>query len=252
MVFQQIERDISAFIDSQRSRFSIERNNKFATQYSKIAIYREYLEIVSIRYATQNESFIRIAKCRREEMQLNPGEQSSNHALTENEVRLLKEQFEVTVQLHLEIESFFLFAKILLDHIASAFQFYFNQARDMSLRSHDKLVKNLSKFCAQKNLASPPKSLLRLAEELKSTVCDFRDYAIAHDRELSEHGCTVWSLETEQTTIARPAWNQDQLQSKPIPEILPVIDSYLGEMLEYIKSNEGKAHGLEVVSNASH
>ena len=56
----------------------------------------------------------------------------------------------MTGQLHLEIESYYLFSKIMLDKIVHALEFYFGQGRKKSLDSHDGLVKNSASYVARK------------------------------------------------------------------------------------------------------
>src|SRR5689334_1122524 len=49
-------------------------------------------------------------------------------------------------RVHLEIESFYVFAKILLDRFAQLIQLFFGPARDLSLSSHHKLSNNIEQF----------------------------------------------------------------------------------------------------------
>ncbi len=64
----------------------------------------------------------------------------SGDAFTKEESAFLDQGPVLFNQLHLEIESFDLFAKIFLDKIANFLEFYFESARGLSLDSHDQLV----------------------------------------------------------------------------------------------------------------
>jgi len=82
--------------------------------------------------------------------------------------------------LQLEIESFYLFAKILLDKVAHFVEFYFGQGQGCSLVSQDQFVKNLPTHAALKGI----KFTDRFAETmktLKQDISDHRDYQIAHE-----------------------------------------------------------------------
>jgi hypothetical protein len=68
------------------------------------------------------------------------------HPFSQEQAMLYEEDAQLAVLVHLEIESSYLFAKILLDKIAHAFEFYFGPSCKKSLDSHDSLVKNFTAY----------------------------------------------------------------------------------------------------------
>ena len=68
------------------------------------------------------------------------------YELTEEDTTEWERQSQLTTELHLEIETFHLFAKILLDHAARFIERYFGKSRGLSLDSHDDLVKRIEGF----------------------------------------------------------------------------------------------------------
>ena len=80
--------------------------------------------------------------------------------------------------LYLRIETFYVFAKVLLDKLAQAVQGFFGHARGASLSRHSKLRANLGVYASLKNL-SPPVQILELAESLDPIVA-FRDEYVVH------------------------------------------------------------------------
>jgi hypothetical protein len=81
----------------------------------------------------------------------------------------------------LEVESFYLFAKILLDKIARAIEFYFGPQRGLALDSHDDLVRRFQRY-GQAKVLEAPLGLLTSAQSLREKVSDFRDQYIAHEK----------------------------------------------------------------------
>jgi hypothetical protein len=133
----------------ERERFADEDNNKFAMSFSQISRYSAFLDVILKRYEDASRQLFQNTKALQET--LLPGQNpvsSSQMALHEEGVRL-------TILVHLEIESFYLFAKILLDKVARSLEFYFGQEREKSLDSHDDLVKNFESYAGAKSLTLP-------------------------------------------------------------------------------------------------
>jgi hypothetical protein len=56
---------------------------------------------------------------------------------------LMSQSQGLTSDLHLEIESYYVFAKIILDDVARAIEYYFGPHRGLALDSHDGLAKRM-------------------------------------------------------------------------------------------------------------
>jgi hypothetical protein len=108
-----------------------------------------------------------------------------------------------------------LFAKILLDKIARAIEFYFGTVPD----SHDDFVKHLDRYVRAKDL-SLPRGFKQDLQGLKREISDFRDYQIAHEKspdstsaeekaEYPELGC----FRTEGVTRVEPVCDYAGLKS---------------------------------------
>jgi hypothetical protein len=111
--------------------------------------------------------------------------------------------------LHLEIESFYLFAKILLDKIAHALEFYFGLGRKKSLDSHDGLVKNFAQYAEVKCLTLPS-DFMTIAARLKTDVSDYRDYEIAHEKSPRRMSGTVFDAEGRMRIVATSLYPTEQ------------------------------------------
>src|SRR6266496_248045 len=118
---------LTDFISSERERFANEDNNKFAMSFSQISRCSAFLDVIIERYEEASQQFFQNTKS----MQATrlPG----THPMTSEQIALHNEGVRLTLLLHLEIESFYLFAKIFLDKIAHALEFYFGQVRKKPL-----------------------------------------------------------------------------------------------------------------------
>jgi hypothetical protein len=117
--------------------------------------------------------------------------------------------------LHLDIESFYLFAKIYLDKIAHAFEFYFGPGRGKSMDSHDQLVKNFPAYAKEKGLTLPS-DLMSIATRLKSDISDYRDYEIAHEKSPRRLSGTVFDTEGKMRIIATHLYPTKKDQQKGV------------------------------------
>jgi hypothetical protein len=138
---------LSDFVSSERKRFANEDNNKFAIGFSQISRYHLFLSLILKRYEEASRAFFENTNAM--QATLLPG----THRLTDAQVKLREDGVRLSALVHLEIESYYLFAKICLDKIARALEFYFGQGRGKSLDSHDQLVKNFAAYAAEKRLA---------------------------------------------------------------------------------------------------
>jgi hypothetical protein len=140
-----------------------------------------------------------------------------------------------------------LFAKILLDKIAHSLEFYFGQARNLSLDSHDQLAKNLISYATQKGL-SLPSGFIALAGKLKTDISDYRDYEIAHEKSPRRMSATLLDNDGKMRIAGLnlyPTAKDRQIETKKLHDLLSDIDSYIRQMIELMESNQEKTR-LEI------
>lgn len=164
--------------------------------------------------------------------------------LTTEEVALLEEGGRLVAELHLDIESFYLFAKILLDNVAHAIEFYFGPARSCSMDSHDVWVKGLDRYPAAQELKPISDRMRVLATELKADVSDYRDYQIAYEKSPRTMKATMFSLDGADVRIVNtrlyPTERDVNTESKPPSTMIGVIDEYIDELILFIESNRDR------------
>jgi hypothetical protein len=103
------------------------------------------------------------------------------------------------MRVQLEIETFYLFSKILLDKLSNLIERYFGSARSLSLASHDRLVKHINGYLELKHLQSLSERHVDLVREMRERVSDFRDYHNAHDQSNRPRSLS-WSRDDPTTT----------------------------------------------------
>lgn len=229
---------LSDFISVERARFENRYNNMFSFTFSEILRYYDYLQIILSKYKSISEKFADNFKAMQTAFK-------GNGTVNDEQMKLLLNNRDIHTRLHLEIESFYLFAKILLDKIAIALQFYFGSARGLPLSSHDKLTKNFEGYLAVKRLTNDPK-LLEEIKKLKEDISDFRDKQIQHIQDFRQgrviratgfdgSGNTRISL-----TTLYPTEKDKQYDSRLLPEMLTEIEGYISQVIELIENNRDK------------
>jgi hypothetical protein len=163
--------------------------------------------------------------------------------LTPEEVVELENNAHLQIVLHFEIESFFLFAKILLDKIAQCIEDFFGPARGASLRSHDKWCKAIDTYVQAKQLVVPP-GIHKTIYRLRFLVADYRDKQITHFQNPRAFFATfITADDTTQIGIDAlyPKEDERVITSPPVNEVYGLIEDYVGQMMRLIDSNRSRA-----------
>lgn len=228
------------FINSERNRFENRQNNMFSFTFSEISRYYVYLQIIHERYKSVSKEFADNTKATQDSFQA-----GGSGTVNDEQMRLLAESQDITARLHLEIEAFYLFAKILLDKVSLAIQFYFGSARSLSLASHDNLTKHIEAYAKVKML-SIDQELIDNIKRLKEDISDFRDYQIQHipdhrqGRTLRATGFDALGNTRILMTSLYPTEKDKQYDSKLIPEMLSDIEKYITQVIDSIEKNKDK------------
>jgi hypothetical protein len=224
------------FTWSERNRFSARDNNLFAFSLSQVTRYYQFLTILIERHKDTSKSYAEIHK--KYQDSISPGAND----FTREQVQMLEDSGKLLPILHLEIESFYLFAKILLDKVAHFLEFYFGQERKLSFDSHDKLTKNILPYSKAKALIIPS-YLIEIVQSLKTDISDHRDYEIAHEKSPRTIRGTSMTWEGEvsiMSTQLYPTTSVKQAQTKPLTGLLGEINIYLDKIMEMILNNQDR------------
>ena len=227
---------LSEFISTERERFDDEDNNRFAIGFSQISRYQLFLSLILERYEEVSQRFIENQKAT--QALLLPG----THKMTAEHMALHEAGVRLMAMLHLEIETFYLFATIYLDKISRALEFYFGQGRGNSLDSHDQLVKNFVAYADEKGL-SIPANFMDFAVMLKRDVSDFRDYQISHEKNPRRLNATMFDNEGNvwmAGTSLYPKEKDQQVESKVLKQMMQDLDLYIDSVISLLRANINK------------
>jgi hypothetical protein len=223
----------------ERSNYETRDNNRFALSLAEVSKYRRFLSIILGRYQTASQE---VASQIKRLTSLASGE------ATTIESAVLVEFEEMNTRLHLEIESFYVFAKILLNKIALFIQYYFGQAHSCSLASHHKFTKCYERYGELQGLVYP-EGLSQSLVFLQEKVCNFRDKQISHLQNFRAMKATTFGLSDMgnlRLGVAGYLYPRDgELERLPdvsmsLPELLDAVDTYIEQVIELVKTNRDK------------
>jgi len=215
---------LSKFVSAERDRYEVHDGNRFAVALAQAARYYDFLLIIIARYEVINDKFVVKQKALMAEIS------GADGTMSAEQMALLDELGQLTTRVHLEIESFYVFAKILLDKIARFIETYFGQAHGCSLASHDKLTKSNERFRAAKGLVYPPGFTDSLVF-LKEQIADYRDKQVEHLRNPRIVKATSHTYPTE---------HDEQVESEKLPELLKAINTYIQQVAELVTMNRDR------------
>ncbi len=222
--------DLIPFVEEYRGKLAPEHGQVFHVALQGIWTYNEFLRVIRGRFETADRALL-----------------SSVQALMGNidrwsrveRLEAIKVQHGHEIDLHLQIESFYLFAKVLLDKVARFLQFFFGEIRAKPLTSHDQLAKRLPDYVRARGLILPL-GFEEAVNGLKRDVADFRDYYIAHEQSPRTQRGTMWrGEEPGQLTLARvySKPTEQQIVSSSVPGLMREIEAYLGLLQELLSEN---------------
>jgi hypothetical protein len=223
---------------AEREHYASDSANRLVASWQQAAKYYEYLEVVVGRHATESQQLVSSLASVDNSLHGRSGDMSPE------QVALIRASGRLSILVHLEIESYYTFAKILLDKLALVIQDYFGAERGHSLVSHDKLRKGIVNFAEKKRLALPS-DLVLLLDELQRRVVDYRDKQINHSYNqrllrytiFDMHGDTrIGGVEVYPTNTS----SSNFPSSESIPQLTERIDVYIDRVMELISSNRDR------------
>ena len=235
----QIGTTFGAFVGSERELYEDDHNNKVAMSLSQVTRYLRFVDIVHSRYAEVSKSCAQASRRRFGENK----QKSGTGILTADEIDQLTQEAELFERLHLEIESFFIFATIALDKIAHFVEDYFGPARGLSLKSHGKWHKSVTNFAREKGIQLPEQMPFTM-ESLQRQVIDHRDKHVTHQRNPRTMFATYGTADDAMrigTTHLYPRGSDAQAKSPHVDDVVANLDSYVKQLMALIVTNRAKS-----------
>jgi len=158
-------------------------------------------------------------------------------------MRLMEESSLLMTLVHLEIESFYLFAKIFLDNVTRFLYVYFGQVEGVSLKSHHNLAVHHKRYCEVKSLVVP-QGLSESIMLLKERICDYRDEEITHEMSLRTIKGTAWGASRDARIVGGTLYPREgdrRATSEELPQLMDAINLYIRQVIMLVQSNKDKS-----------
>ena len=132
--------DLSNFINKERERFETRENNLFANSFKEIIRYHNFLKIILRRYKLLVSENAKVFYEFQESIDKSPG----SHRETDKQAEIRRKMTELAEEIHSEVESFYMFFKILVDKISFSVQYYFGKSRKVKMSGHHSMVEKFN------------------------------------------------------------------------------------------------------------
>jgi hypothetical protein len=228
----------SRFLVAERDRLGWRVGDLPMLRLSQVVETLHRLELILADYEAARVAFWANLKNRRP--MIEEGGEGSR-PLTPAEVDLLRQAREVNALLHLRIETFYVFAKILLDQIALTVRDFFGPAVGLKLSKHSELRRNLAAYAEQKGLRAVPASLGLLIEQVSGDIADFRDRYVAHDANPRRFRGTMFTRATGETALHVSSMlpkegEEGGVISLTPPKLIETLDAYVDAVISYFET----------------
>jgi hypothetical protein len=236
---------LHAFIEARLRHRDTRGVNLLNSSLSAWLRYYGFLEIIRSRYEQMSTPYVEAVKLQMERTKADVviGQPSSRY-LTQEELLEMQRLGQVAQRLHLDIESFYVFANILLDRIASTFRYYFWRKPQWN---HRQLVQRIAKICEEKPLSAVPIDILTIPADLQRHVVNYRNTRIEHVEEPRFQFATMWNSDKKAKiypTLLYPEQGEVeslQYSTGDINELLALIGRYIIAMLDFFDANAEKS-----------
>ena len=239
---EETRKSIQAFIAEQSKGLDTGKSNYFGIVFGEVIKYYDYLIVLLPKYQEISELHVQSIKDRiKREKNIPQG----SRTMTNGDIAWRNKSYVRQIRLHLELESLFIYASILLDRIASATQYYFGKS-SRQWRSFEAMKNYLDGYCENKNLSKPSKGLMKTMSWLYGNVCEFRHTIVVHKHEDSYRVRLVfgtgWDNDSNEAYfnlgLMYPKGNEKTVISKKPSEILNKLNGFIYLWIEYLKLNE--------------
>lgn len=229
----QVLAEIESLIGPLSKDRTVQTRRIFANSVSTWIRYRDFLRITRDRHTRTSTRFGMAIKA----------------ALQGGDPALVMKHVAATIQmqsnLHLGIESTYLFGKILLDRIADSFAYFFGLNWTRMGSTHVALAQDFKRACKAHNASVLPPDLFKMIEALNQRLIRYRNHLIEHPSDPRLTKMTISSA-TGKVRIAptilefyadgkNPFLGRD---TENVEDLLRSLDEYMLAMLQFFRANK--------------
>ncbi|MBV8601566.1 MAG: hypothetical protein JO359_08400 [Candidatus Eremiobacteraeota bacterium] len=144
---------------------------------------------------------------------------------------------------HLDLETFYLFAKTVLERVAQYVELYFGPEPKLQVRSHEKLKANFDEYAIRRGIVIP--------DDLRSALSTVHEMVFAHRADSATNEARAAQSPSDLMiahTDAHPGPNGStggvMRLSLTTGQLLAVVDAYLRSIVDLIRRNPNRARTL--------
>jgi hypothetical protein len=141
---------------------------------------------------------------------------------------------------HVDLETFYLFAKTVLERTAQYVELYFGSEPKLSVRTHDKLRANFAEFALRRGVVIPD-GFTDSFSHVHDMVFTHQAESATNDARVAQSPSDLMIAHTDNTPGANGASSGVMRLSLTTGQLLNVVDAYLREVLELIRANPNRA-----------
>jgi hypothetical protein len=216
------------------------RANQFFIRLSAVVDYRRFLKIVIDRHRDIVATYkAYAAQLKKFEEDVPAQEQAAIVRVSEEEGRIREDLWErVAPTLRLDIESFYIFAKILLDRLADAFAYFFGVRFGGRGSTYTKLAKRFLEIAAQRQFCEPTvRSLHELNDEIQALKRDVADYRTSSIEHVEQPGMVGMAYPLDDSRPPYLIRGPDGIVTSDLEALLTRIDGHIDAMLDLFEVN---------------
>lgn len=234
---------INAFMQARDHREDTKTWNLLNTSFGGWLRYWTFLTVIRDRYVDASEAHTRAWRVLHESIEKG-SRADERRPLTPDQREEYDRIARQSVRVHLEIESFYVFANILLDRIASTFRFYFWRRSNWN---HRQLSQNLEKICVSKSLHVSSRDFFKMPDKLEGLIVKYRNTRIEHVEEPRLILGTSWSPSSRVKIVPMVLYpsadeaEEVQHSTADLDELLEVLGAYMAIMLDLFDANAAKS-----------
>ena len=143
---------------------------------------------------------------------------------------------------HLDLETFFLFAKTVLDRVAQYIELYFGPEPKLPVRAHEKLYANFSEYSARRGIVIPD-GFTQAVRDVHDMIFTHQPESATNDARVAQSPSDLMIAHTDERPGPNGAHRVTRL-SLTTGQLLNVVDAYLRLVLELVRRNPNRARML--------
>lgn len=230
---------IKLFLATLYEKERTKESNILRMSLSKWIQYYEFLKIINERY---DSASIEYSQLQKELLEL--FQKKGSGIMTSAEMEMMEKSKIFMTKVHLEVESFYIFSKILMDRTADTFGYYFG----IHLKKFGSTYSQMQKYLEESNyleLKDDDQDFKELRKEIQNDIVDFRNEEIEHISDPRSINATSWdskgSTRISKVIIYPEPGQSAQKNTKTPKELFLSIDQYLIGVIDFFKINKNKS-----------